>query len=288
MFLNSLSMDFPAKRVVNPRNAILDLMGVCHPNVVSFKQIGLLATVFAFSENNIRVALTRLVSQGWIENSQRGQYGLSEKGQARLNFSERWQANELRLNKWNGSWLGCHLPKGGQRTVRKHSLNALAWYGFQEGLDQLWVRPNNLKLTASELRHELERLGLELDAQIFTLQAESHDLEAVWLASWPTEQLNHIYAALTDRLSKKLPDLTTIPPKLSLKDTCILGGEVIHYLAKDPQLPDEIHDRKQYDVLKKTMMQFDACGRKIWRQELNKLGVAGVNLIEEPLLQINA
>lgn len=266
VFKNPMDMS----RELTPKSILLDLLGVAFPKPVLSQHLWVIADIFSVPENNLRVAMTRLVASGWVSSDVRGEYHLSEKARARNQFIRNWKAKD-KQKPWQQGWLACHLPKGAGRSERAKSIKALEWYGFKLGLDLMWVRPDNLAIPKQGLLNDLRLLGLEANAPLFVLQDIDPPLTSSWLQLWPTEDMDKVYQAMTKRLraSEKKPEA-----KRSLLETCVLGGEAIHYLVKDPQLPQSIHARKHYDQLKETMIRYDQMGRSIWFSELENLGVS--------------
>ncbi len=265
--------NYPFKRELSPRNIILDLMGVSHPVPLEATVLPAISDVFDQSVNTLRVALTRLVAKGFLDNTLRGVYRLSAKAIARNEFTRRWKSPQYSSKKWDDSWIACHLSKGSNRTVRSKSINALNWLGFKPGLDGLWVRPNNLQLKVPELLSELRSLGLETQAQVFSLYDVEDSLAKGWKNLWAVNELDKGYQQLTKRLLKSIKNLQKPKSKTTLLETCLLGSEAIHYLATDPQLPREIRPTQHYETLRQTMLEYDQLGRKLWYQKLPALGV---------------
>ncbi|WP_444936059.1 hypothetical protein ACJJIW_18870 [Microbulbifer sp. JMSA004] len=257
-----------------PKNVLLDLMGVNRRHELSTSQLGFISDAFDISTNNLRVTLNRLVGSDLITHDGRGMYRLTEKALAKRAFIDRWQQNTFHYESWDHSWITCHLPKGVSRTTRKKSLMVLEWYGFAAGLDQLWVRPNNLKLAHSEITVELETLGLEEGAYCFVLQEVPDLLASHWAHQlWDVEKLDSEYEALVQTLEDSLKALSGKPVCATLYETCRLGGEAIHRLAVDPLLPRNIRPQNRYQQLRNIVHKYDRAGRKIWLDQLKTLGV---------------
>jgi len=265
--------DYPFKREMNPRNIILDLMGVSHPNPMEAAHLNEISVIFDVPVNNLRVALTRLVAKGMLDNTQRGVYRLSAKAIVRNEFTRRWKSPQYSSQQWDGSWIACHLSKGTNRSLRTKSINALNWFGFKPGLDGMWVRPNNLLQSVPDLLSQLRNLGLEASAQVFSLSDVEPILAQSWQTLWATDELDKRYGQLNKKLLYSFKQLQNPKTNTTLLETCLLGSEAIHYLATDPQLPNEIRPSKFYEQLRTTMLEYDQIGRKIWLQELPTLGV---------------
>ena len=266
--------EYQFQRELSPRNIILDLMGVSHPQPLEAGYLNLISDIFNIPVNNLRVALTRLAAKGMLDNTQRGVYRLSPKAMARNEFARRWKQSQCVEGEWNGSWIGCHLSKGANRSVRSKSLNALSWFGFKPGLDHLWVRPNNLLQNVSSLQAVLKDLGLESQSHVFSMDDIDPTLAKHWKTLWPVHALNQSYSELNQQLLSSYEQLDKTPLKASLLETCVLGSEAIHFLATDPQLPSDIRPSQEYETLRKTMIDYDLAGRKIWLKQLSSLGIS--------------
>lgn len=266
--------EYQFQRELSPRNIILDLMGVSHPQPLEAGYVNLISDVFNIPVNNLRVALTRLVAKGMLDNTQRGVYWLSPKAMARNEFTRRWKQPQCVEGRWDGSWLGCHLSKGSNRSVRAKSLNALSWFGFKPGLDHVWVRPNNLLHDAPALLPMLKDLGLESESHVFSMGDIEPTLAKRWSTLWPVDALDQSYRELNQRLLNSHQKLDQTPLKGSLLESCVLGSEAIHCLATDPQLPVEIRPENGYETLRKTMVDYDLAGRKIWLKQLSLVGIS--------------
>ncbi|AWF81115.1 hypothetical protein BTJ40_09965 [Microbulbifer sp. A4B17] len=257
-----------------PKNVLLDLMGVNKRHELSTSQLGFISDAFNISINNLRVTLNRLACAKLITHDGRGLYHLTKKALAKRAFIDRWQQNSFHYNNWNHSWLTCHLPKGVTRTIRKKSLLVLEWYGFAPGLDHLWVRPNNLKHSQTEIITALAALGLEENAHCFVIQEAPASLVSQWNGQlWDIDRLDSEYDALIQSLEDSLRSLASKPINATLCETCRLGGEAIHRLAIDPLLPKVIRPKEKYQLLKNIVRKYDRAGRNIWLEQLKKLGI---------------
>ncbi len=266
--------DYPFKREPSPRNIILDLMGVSHPNPMETAHLSVIADVFSVPVNNLRVALTRLVAKGMLDNTQRGVYRLSAKAIVRNEFTRRWKSPQYSSKPWDDTWIACHLSKGTNRSLRCKSINALNWFGFKPGLDGMWVRPNNLVQAVPELLNMLRSLGLEAHAQVFSITDVETTLAKSWKTLWATQKLDSHYQQLSKKLLNSFKQLQSAQPNTTLLEACLLGSEAIHFLATDPQLPTEIRPSCHYEQLRTTMLEYDKIGREIWLKQLPSLGVS--------------
>ena len=258
----------------SPKNIVLDLIAVNQYRQLETPQLTFISEIFDISMNNLRVTLNRLVNEDLLANDERGVYRLTPKALSKREFINQWRSKQT-LDTWDGSWLACYLQKGVDRTTRKKTLLALEWYGFKPGLDLIWVRPNNLVLETENLAESLTTLGIEEGTKLFVMSDTDKHLQRRWTTTvWPVDQLDQQYDALVLQILKSTQLLETNSVRTSLIETCQLGGEAIHCLALDPLLPKAIRAGEKYEELKQTMLNYDKLGRKIWLEELSKLGVA--------------
>ncbi len=218
--------------------------------------------LFGFTENTLRVTLSRLVSRGLLTSPRRGYYQLSA-GTSELNrFVDDWRLGESRMRPWqDGQWLICHLTEATDR-----SRWALESLGFREVRPALWARPDNLSVDFSSLRDRLQNLGLEDTALVLGPCEIDAQTQQSWRAAWPVEDLLHAYLAALERLQKSAQNLETLPRRQAKLESFTIGGEMIHLLAKDPLLPGQWLDGSNRDRLGQAMLRYDQQGKDIWAQ----------------------
>ena len=83
-----------------PGDVILDLLRSARGRRQSASSLIERGALFGFSENTIRVTLSRLMSRGRIESPRRGEYRLSPETDALNDFVERWRLGEDRIRPW--------------------------------------------------------------------------------------------------------------------------------------------------------------------------------------------
>src|SRR5262245_7984411 len=93
------------------------------------------------ADGSVRVALTRLVSDGTLVVSERGVYRLGARTTAVTREVTSWRHLESQVRRWDGSWV-CVQPAAGTTKRRERALRLL---GFRElRATGLAVRPDNL------------------------------------------------------------------------------------------------------------------------------------------------
>ena len=80
-----------------PRGLILDLLLAADPQPLSSRDAVAACSLFGISENNARVALARLSSDGLIEAAERGSYQLSARAHELADDVATWRTAEQRV-----------------------------------------------------------------------------------------------------------------------------------------------------------------------------------------------
>lgn len=253
-------------RGVTPKSLVLDLLRVGEPRSIAVRSFVEIGELFGFTGNAMRVAVTRLVSAGLLESDDRGSYRLAPSATPLSAHVEAWRLGEKRRRPWSGNWLAVWLPRGAQRRTRRQSLRALALLGFGEGLEALWVRPDNLAAGSSGVFAELGELGLESEAEPFLGSGFSEPLGARWQRSlWRPDELTQGYRGALRRIEQSLEKIDRLAPGPAAVETFLVGGAAIRVLATDPLLPDEILPGDDRAALTAAMRRYDVVGRRVWR-----------------------
>lgn len=251
-------------RPLSPKNLILDLLRAA-PMPLPVKGLLEVGALFGFTGNALRVALARLVSAGLVESDERGWYGLAQRASAKSGWIERWRRGESRLRPWEGAWLCVWLPH--RASKHPESLWALQTLGFRQGLEGLWVRPDNFSLALEEVRDQLFGLGLCKEAALFVGHNFSPELLQAWRASlWPLREIEETAKLALQGLLQSEARLHKMPLQEALVESFLRGGQAIRALALDPLLPDEIACGETRRRLTEAMLRYDVEGRLIWQR----------------------
>ena len=279
---------------LKPARLVLDLLHSHRRRGSSVGHLMEAGKLFGFTDNTLRVTLSRLVSRGLLVSPRRGYYQLSEATHTINRFVDDWRLGEERVKPWTpGQWLVCHWSKTESRDqaggsvsqlrhtrVREKGRWALESLGWREVRTGLWARPDNLALEFEELERRLRGLGLPDEALLMgpchiTSQA---DWQADWRADSQTDpetgagwrdhfQVTHLeqeYARALARLQHSAQRLDRYPVEQAMVESFILGGDVINLLAKDPLLPQQWLKSHLRETLWQAMLKYDAQGKAIW------------------------
>ena len=243
---------------MKPANIILDLLRTYHSRGTSVHMIMRTGAMFGFSENLMRVSISRLTAKGTVENFKRGYYRLTNSTDHLNDFIEEWRLGDARRRDWTDNWM---LAQG---DFDSWALNACGFFYID---NQLWVRPDNLTRSTDHLQALLEKLGASSGCIIATDASLSLDLEKTVLELVTRNAFQKKYAEAIAKLKQSLTRLTVIPTDAAQKECFFLGGAAIQVLALDPLLPEEILPGDDRRNLWKLMLEYDRVGRAIWRDK---------------------
>jgi phenylacetic acid degradation operon negative regulatory protein len=248
---------------MKPANIILDLLRTYRQRGTTVQDLTATGRLFGFSENRIRVTLSRLVNRGIIEIVHRGHYRLCATADPVNELAEGWRLGESRVRAWTqATWICAHAPSS--MIDQTKSEWALTSFGFRMVAADLWIRPDNLTMTTQDLKHQLIALGVSSHAVIIANARLEDHVEQKWLAAIDAAELERRYVDMNERLVNSLNRLTALPLDQAKKESFELGGEAIQILAKDPLLPESVLRPDSRHQLWQTMCRFDEAGRKIW------------------------
>jgi len=250
----------------SPRTVVLNTVRVSPRRPVSIRQLLKIGELFGLNANAVRVAVTRLVAEGQLENDERGSYRLGSAAAETQALVESWRRGEARIRPWKDGWLVVALVRKADRATRRSSLRALSRLGLREGLPGLWVRPDNLRQSLASTNERLRGLGLEDGAELFVASNFSASLtEQFRTQLWPLRALAKTYATVDQKLMRSLAQLGQMPHETALVQTFLFGGEAIRVLATDPLLPQQMLPSEPRTKLTATMLHYDEVGREIWK-----------------------
>jgi phenylacetic acid degradation operon negative regulatory protein len=239
------------------KSLILDLLSTLRRGSMPVRALVAAGALFDLDENNIRVALARLLSSGLVARDERGRYRLGERAEAVGRQVSRWRSIEQGLRPWNGAWVAV---LGADRRAER----PLHFLAFRELTPGLHVRPDNLAGGVAAVRQQLETLGLPADVVVAGLANLDDATEARARALWDTSALRAAYRDARARLVRSERRLARLAPATAMAESFLLGGEVLRQLALDPRLPDPLVPSEDRAALVETMRRYDRLGRSCW------------------------
>ncbi|MCL6416961.1 hypothetical protein MIB92_14970 [Aestuariirhabdus sp. Z084] len=259
---------------VSPKNLLLGILHTGNLKAMPIKVIIHLGALFGFSSNLMRVNVTRLLSDGALEQDERGYYRASGKNNLMSLWIDRWHLGEDRRRPWNRSWLLLCLP--GKKAIASHkdTLRALSYMGFKASNSSMWVRPYNLVESRQIIFDHLLQLGLIESAELFVVSEASSEREQYWRDTlWPIEQYQQKYKQLLDELETSKNAIKKMPLDQAVVESFVLGSQVVNTLAIDPLLPEEMVDSQRRATLTDAMREYDQLGKAIWYEKMAEQGL---------------
>ena len=222
--------------------------------------------LFSITENNVRVALVRLASEGKIESRGRGAYGLGPAAQTTASEVTHWHEAEQRLQDWTGAYICIHtgaLGRSDRKALRQRE-RALTMLGLRELERGLYLRPDNLSGGVSEVRRRLTSLGLEVEAAIFIAHDFDPQRQQRIADLWDCDALNALYRNQQQRLQDWMAHCAELELEVAAREAYMMGGNAIRQLVFDPWLPEPMVDAEARHHFLQTVKQFDETGKAIW------------------------
>jgi len=255
-------------RHLTARELVIDFLSNRYPREMSVQEIAGVGNALGFSEQSLRMALTRLVEQSVAANTGRGVYRLSPSGEAMRDEVRKWRNLDDLAKPWSGGWIGVFdaaIPRSDRAALRRHE-RAMRLRGFRELQAGLWVRPANLRDSVAELREHLRALGLHPGALVVGLNDLDDEARAKATSLWDTAAMLARYRALADELIASKRKLERIPLDTAAAESMVLGRDVIRHINLDPVLPEEPMPQRALSNLIRVMSDYDQNARQIWRR----------------------
>lgn len=253
------------------RKLLLKLLGSrddIQMNAATAVRVGAL---FGISENNIRVTLNRLHSANLLSLVERGYYQLGQKGKQFAGEINQWRNAESLLTSWHNDWIVVQtsmLAKSDKKQQR-HNTRALKLLGMQKLVNDMYVRPNNMKASVNEIRQKLLTVGLSKEALVFSACDFEQRIQQKACKLWQGERLEKHYREGIDKLQQSLDSLSTMPLEGALIASYEVGDNAIHDLVFDPLLPAPLVNASLREQYRELVKHYDDVGSQIWYQFLH-------------------
>ena len=251
----------------NARNLILGLLLATDGAPLNVRDAIVACALFDITENNVRVTLVRLSSDGLIRASGRGAYVVGPRAEGLTAAVSQWRTAELRVRTWEGRYVLVHtgnLSRSDRATVQRRE-RALHLFGLRELERGVFVRPDNLLGSVADLRERMLNVGLDADAAVFRADAFDDERQAQISRLWDGAALGRAYVQQRSRLEAWLLQSGELEDDVAARESYLLGGAAIRQVVFDPWLPAELVDTDARASFVDTVRRFDAAGKAIWR-----------------------
>jgi len=259
----------------SPRSLILDLLSTLSRGAMPVRALVGAGTHFGISENNLRVALARLLRSGRVERDERGRYRLGPAARAVQRRVASWRRSEEQVRRWNGrcaSELTGRRARGGRASGRQNE-RALGLLGFRSLAPGLEIRPDNLAGGVASLRETLVGLGLDPAAPVVGLGDLDPEREARARTLWDGEALVRAQGEARRALEVSAARLPSLSDGEAMVESFECGGAALRTIIRDPLLPDALVPGDERRALVEAMKRYDRLGRAAWRGFLAAHGV---------------
>lgn len=248
------------------KRLILSLLSQPNVTTLSLRQLVAWGELLGQKPAAIRVTAGRLVKEDLLATASRGVYQVGPAGLVLKNKASEWMTALDRIRDWNGGWLcvhTAHLGKANRRDVRNRE-RAFRLFGFKELVDGIWIRPDNLTHTASQMYTELCQLGLEPDAVLLRSDVIEHGLATAPLSLWVGDALNAGYDKGVELLTSSEQKLKGQNLRSVTRETFLIGEHVIRQINADPLLPPDCVDASKRENLVHAMKRYSAFCHAQW------------------------
>ncbi|ORW02602.1 PaaX domain-containing protein, C- domain protein [Mycobacterium kyorinense] len=200
------------------RSVVLSVLLGAHPAWASAAELVRLTSDFGIKEPTLRVALTRMVSNGDLVRSADG-YRLSDRLLARQRRQD--EAISLRVKPWRGYWTTLIVTSIGTdartRAVLRTTLHDKRFGELREGV---WMRPDNLPLD----------LDAEIRGRLRILKARDDEPAELAGRLWDLPGWSQTGHGLLDEMAAA----SDIPGRF------VVAAAMVRHLLSDPMLPSEL------------------------------------------------
>lgn len=202
---------------------------------------------FGHNEQGVRVAVSRMVKQGWIQSEKQGNksyYFLTDRGVQRMDEAAN-RIYKMKPNEWDGKWriLMYTIPED-KRQLRDDLRKELLWSGFGSFSSGCWISPNDLEKQINRL---IEKYHIDEYVDFFISEykgpKENHSLVE---KSWHLEEIENKYEEFIEKYSKQFIVHQSIISRgeMSDADCFVERTNLVHeyrkFLFIDPGLPKEL------------------------------------------------
>ncbi|ENX57216.1 MULTISPECIES: PaaX family transcriptional regulator C-terminal domain-containing protein [Acinetobacter] len=253
---------------MNARDLIIDLLLGLQGRAISIKQIIIAARLFEISENSIRVAVTRLSSDGVIEAIERGVYQFTVQSHEWANVMLNRKHGIKQTKVWNQQYLAVFTGQLGRvdRTALNRRERALKHFGFKELEQGIYIRPDNLVIGFDQLITKLKTSGLESSAKFCQINHFDTETLTTIIELWSTQTLNQNYQKYSQMIQQWLSTVDQLSLEDAARESLLLGRQTISLLMNDPLLPEGFVDVQLREQFAQSVQQLDQTGLDAWQK----------------------
>ncbi|MDO7486306.1 phenylacetic acid degradation operon negative regulatory protein PaaX [Peribacillus frigoritolerans] len=202
---------------------------------------------FGHNEQGVRVAVSRMVKQGWIQSEKQGNksyYFLTDRGVQRMDEAAN-RIYKMKPNEWDGKWriLMYTIPED-KRQLRDDLRKELLWSGFGSFSSGCWISPNDLEKQINRL---IDKYDIDEYVDFFISEYKGpKENQSLVEKSWHLEEIENKYEEFIEKYSKQFIVHQSIIGRgeMSDADCFVERTNLVHeyrkFLFIDPGLPKEL------------------------------------------------
>ena len=202
---------------------------------------------FGHNEQSVRVSVSRIMKQGWLQSEKRGNksyYYLTKRGEIRIEEAA-GRIFKLNPHEWDGRWrmLMYTIPEE-KRQIRDELRKELLWSGFGTFSNSCWISPNDLEKEVNVL---IEKYDIQPYVDFFISEYKGPTENRMLVEkSWPLEEIESKYeefiAVYSNKytIHKKMMETGEMMPAQCFVERTNLVHEYRKFLFTDPALPKEL------------------------------------------------
>lgn len=203
-----------------------------------------------FSEQAVRLALSRMCRKGWLKRTRFGVksfYSLGARGLALMKESEKRIFPHFQCNRtWDGLWrLVIYSVPEKKKRARELLRKELAWRGYGALSNGIWISPYDYR---PEIERTAREFGIESSVQFFTANYQGLiPSEELVRRCWDLDRVNERYRQFLEKYQPKYAELEQrlASQKLSPEESFVERVLIVHEYRKfpfvDPGLPAELN-----------------------------------------------
>lgn len=230
---------------MKPRSIVFDLFGDYvryRGGAARLRTLSTLMGCFGVGESTVRVVLSRLRKEGWLDARREGResvYALNSRS-LRLLDEGRARIFDRVRDPWDGTWhMVIYSVPETDRGIRDRLRKELAWLGFGPLAPSTYVCPHD---RVEQIR---EKFAGEPAVRLDTLRCRSHGVAAdreMAARCWDLDRLNDDYRTLLRTYRDRLPSYRAgdLTPEQALIERMRLTYDYRRFPFRDPDLPLEL------------------------------------------------
>ena len=256
---------------VTPRRLIMSLFN--SPDTVSLTigQLITAGTIFEIEVTAMRMAVSRLIKEQLISNTERGVYTAGASAMSLNSEIQSWRWADKKTTEWCGDWslaLSGHLGRTNKTQLRS-MIKAFELYGFVEIELGVWLRPANLVQDIDQLKASLVEIGMDSRIYLMRVSKVADGQQQNWHSKWPIGELETGYLKMIETLKSSETSLKKMSCQEAARESLIIGGAAIRLINLDPLLPKELINAELFKDLVTHMVAYDKLGQLHWQQLLS-------------------